>query len=279
MIEYIEEFIRILDQPFMLRAIYGGVLVSLLCGVIGIFTTLKKESFISDGIAHASLAGVAIGVLVSGEPVLLAMVLGVIMAIIITYIKHNTNIAIDSAIGIVYPFLFSIGVLLLFVERQFRGELETFIFGSVVTISNLDILYLLVVSVITLTAMFILYKEFLFAAFDKDFAKLSGINISRNEYILNILTAMTVVVSVKLVGIVLVTALIVVPAAHAKLHARKFSDMLPVVIIHSVSSFLIGIFLSLHVPPGPVIIIVSTVLFVIGAGYTQLKKYSYSEAV
>lgn len=265
MSEYFDTLRNILVEPFFVRAFLGGLLISIMTAVAGIFTVLRKESFIADGIAHASLTGVAIGLLSSMNPTLFAIVVGIAMSLIIVYVKRSKQVSSDAAIGVTYPFLFSIGILLLFLRDRYSRELETYIFGNIVTTSLPDVILLCSVFLILIAFFALNYRNMILATLNDDLAKISGINVNQLDYFFTIITSLVVIASVKIVGIVLVTAFLVVPVLHAQIYAKKFSDMLPIAITHNVVSFLIGIFISLNYPPGASIVLVSCSIYFIGS--------------
>jgi len=259
------DFFEVIQQPFMLRAIYGGVIVAILCALLGVFMTLKKESFMADAVAHASLAGVALAFLIAFEPVLIAIVVAVSMSIGFTYFKKNSKIAPDSIIGMLYSFLFAIGIILINLSHKYQPELATYLFGSILSVTWHDIFYSLIVFVITILFVWKYFPKLLYLTFDKEAAYIRGVKIEALEYLINILTSITIIISIKVVGIILVTALLIIPATTAKLIARNFKEMIPISIVQSLLSTIIGITASyyLNVPTGASIVVVSGLLFML----------------
>lgn len=273
MSDYLTSLAGILSEPFFVRAFIGGFLVAIMTALAGVFVVLRKESFIADGIAHASLTGVAIGLLASFNPTFLALLIGVLMSILIVYVKRSKGISSDSAIGVAYPFLFSIGIILLFLRGRYSAELETYIFGNVVTTSLTDVIILGIVFAVLILFLSKNYKGMILATLNDDIARISGIRVERLDYVFTILVSLVVIASVKIVGIILVTAFLVVPVLHAQMYAKKFANVLPIAITHNVISFLIGIFVSLNYPPGASIVLVScTIYFVSGLLHSFFAK-------
>ncbi|MFQ5493183.1 MAG: metal ABC transporter permease [Candidatus Dojkabacteria bacterium] len=264
---------EILSLPFMQRALLGGLLVAILAAVLGVFITLRRESFFSDAVAHASLSGVAVGFLLAVEPIPIALVVGVIMAVSITYLKKTTNISTDALIGIFYSILFAIGIVILNLSPTYKPELSTYLFGSILSVNQIDLIYALVTFVVSIVLISWLYKKLLYITFDPEAAYLRGIKVNHLEYLLNILAATTIIISIKIVGIILVTALLVIPATTAKITARNFKQMIPISIVQSVVSFIFGILLSfyLNTPIGATIVIVSGAIFMFIFLATKLR--------
>jgi zinc transport system permease protein len=272
MLEYIQTTIQLLNEPFMTRIIVGGIIISVLCAIVGSFITLKKESFIADGIAHASLSGVALGLVLSGQPTLFALIAAILMSLVITRIKLKTSISGDSAIGIIYPFMFALGVIIIFLRDRYSPETETYIFGNLISITSNDIIFAAIALIFTIIVVLWKYRDLVFVTFDRDSAKIRGINVNHIEYLYGILTAITVIASVKLIGIVMVTALLVVPGIFARIFAKKFSDIIPIAILQSLAAFLLGIFFSTNLPSGPVIVIFSVLILMVGIIINSFKK-------
>jgi len=256
------DLIELLQQPFMQRALLGGIMIAILCAVMGVFITLRKESFLADAVAHASLSGVAIALVLGLQPTLIAILTGAIMSVAIVYVKKRTTISSDALIGIFYSFFFASGILILDSSPR-QPELDTYIFGSLLSIGVVDLILSLVVFAVVMLCIQQLYKRLVFVTFDQESAWLHGIKTEFLEYLLAILASVTVIISIKIVGIILVTALLLIPASTAKLLAGSFKQMLPLAIIESLLAVLAGITLAyaFDTPIGATIVLVSSVLF------------------
>lgn len=238
-------------------AMITGILISIVCAILGVFITLKKEALLSDGLAHASLSGVAIAIVLSIQPFYIALATGVIMAIGIVYLKRNSNISSDTIIGILFTVLFAGGLLILSLSGEFQLELETYLFGSVLSITLNDILFAAAALIITALSIGLNYKKLIYIILDPEGAFIRGIKVERLEYLIGILTAVAIIISIKLVGVLLVTALLLIPAANAKLLSRKFSHMMPISIAHNVIVVVLGLLLAQNTPPGATIVLIS----------------------
>jgi zinc transport system permease protein len=270
--------IEIISQPFMQRAIIGGLIVALMCATVGVFVTLRKESFISEAIAHASLAGVAFAFLLAAQPLWMAVLVGILTSWGITFVQKRSNISADAVIGIFLTVVFALGVLILNILPGYKPELSSYLFGSILSISQNDIWTSLAFMAPVLGIVSFIYRPLLFAAFDPEYAQVRGIRVGLYDYLTRILSAIVVVLSIKLVGIVLVTAMIVIPASIAKLYANKFSQMIPYSLIFAIISVIVGLFASyfLNVPSGSTIVLTAGALFaalgIIKAVWLQMKK-------
>jgi zinc transport system permease protein len=257
--------IEILQLPFMQRAIIGGIIVALLCAILGVFVTLRKESFIADAIAHGSLAGVAIALVAGYNPILPAVLVAVLMAIGITYVKQNTVVSSDAIIGIFFSVIFAIAIVIINSSTKFRPELSSFLFGSILLITWLDIIYAGVILLLLTLFIKIFYYKLLYLIFDAEAAKVRGVPVKTLEYLLNIFVAIAIVVSIKVVGIILLTAMLIIPATNAKMIASKFSQMIPLAIVHNLVSVVLGMYMSyvFNAPAGATIVITSGIIFLL----------------
>jgi zinc transport system permease protein len=253
----------ILQLPFFQRALIAGIIISILCAIWGVFIVLRKQAFLSDAVAHASLTGIAIGLLLGLAPMPLAIATGVILAAGITYFKSRTILSDDSLIGILYTFLFAIGLLLLNLFPGFRPDLLSYLFGSLLSVSWGDIVLAGSTLAVTLVLVAVKYKQLLYFTFDPESARLRGINTRAYEYLVNILSAVATIIAIKSVGIVMVSALLLVPAASARLLAKNFHQMFPYAVTVGLISAISGSLGSyiLNTPSGPTIVVVSVLIF------------------
>lgn len=259
---------------FMIRALYAGVLVALACGVLGVFVVLRKQSFIADGVAHASLAGIAIGLLLSSNPILWAVAVAIVMSIALTFIKQNSKVSFDSSIGILYSFFFAIGILVISSINSYKPDLVSFLFGSLLFITWIEVVYALILLIFVAIFITIAYFKIVYMTFDIEGAKVRGVNVKFLEYFLNILVSIAVIVSVKLMGVVLVTAMLTIPATFAKLTAKNFSQVIWLSCIYAISSTSVGIILSyvLDLPSGATVVVLQSILLGVVILGTFLKS-------
>lgn len=265
---------EILQLPFFQRALIAGIIISVLCAIWGVFVVLRKQAFLSDAVAHASLTGIAIALLLGLSPLPLAILTGVLLAAGITFFKNRTILSDDSLIGILYTFLFAIGLLLINLFPSFRPDLFSYLFGSLLAVSWEDILLGSILLAFTLVLVITKYKQLLYFTFDPESAQLRGINTKAYEYLVNILSAIATIVAIKSVGIVMVSALLLVPATTSRLLAKDFKHMLPYSIIIGLIAAIFGIFSSyiLNTPSGPTIVIVSVLIFFGVYIYSRFKN-------
>lgn len=250
-----EQLLELLTYPFVQRAVIGGILVALLTSMIGILIVLRRSSMTGDAIAHASLAGVALGLLLNIHPLVTAAIVTIIIALLLPYVERSARIPIDSLLGFILPFFMALGVLMLSVLPGYQPELLSFLFGSILTIGWGDIVLIGAISIAALLSL-ILFKEQLIAvAFDEEYAEISGVRVNRLNIVYGLLLALTIVVGIQLVGIVLLNALLVIPASTVRLFARSLDQIFTLTPILSIIITASGILLSipLNLPTGPTI--------------------------
>lgn len=250
----------------MIRAIIAGTFVSVLLAWLGVFVVSRRMSLIGDGIAHASLAGIALALLAGWAPMPTAIVLAIIIAIVIFWLEKKTNISNDMAIAIILTTGMAIGVVLLHFYQGYQPELISYLFGNILTINMPDLWTIIISTVIILAIVALKYRQLLFTTFDPTGAYLAGINPGRYDLMLYIVTAIAIILSIKIVGIVLVSALLVTPSAFSRLFAKSFKNFLTITISSSTLIVLIGLIASfyLDLPSGATIILTSTTVFIFG---------------
>lgn len=271
----IEQITELLTFPFIHRALVGGVLVAILTSLMGVLVVLRRASFFGDAIAHSSLMGVALGLLIGLDPILVAAIYAVIVSFGLPYLKKHSNLPTDSLLGFILPFSMGMGVIILALIPGYQPELISFLFGSILAIGWINILLISVLVLIALVTMLVLRKKMVFASFDNEYAKVSGIHVERIDALYSVLLAITIVAGIRLVGIVLVNALLVIPASTVRLFSRSLSQMFIFTPIISIISTLSGIFLSfaLDIPTGPAIAVVSGLLFLMAVVVRKFKNY------
>jgi len=249
----------------MLRALAAGVIVGLICPAIGIFLVVRKLSLIGEGLGHASFAGVAIGWLLGTYPVVTAMVFAGLVAAGIEKLRSLRKTQGDVAIGVFLYTGLALGVVLISLGRPFSVDLYSYLFGSIVTVTGLDLLLMAGLGVIIFLALNLFFKEFFCLAFDADSARAGGIPAGFLNMLLIILTAMTVAVSMRVVGILLVSALMVVPVAAGMQVAASFRGAMFFSMAFSVLSVLAGLVASFYfnLAPGGTIVLFAVAIFAV----------------
>jgi ABC-type Mn2+/Zn2+ transport system permease subunit len=252
-----------LGRAFFLRALVAAVLVGTVCAVVGTYVVLKGLAFIGDAVSHAAFPGVVVAFLVGGSYYVGAAVAAVGTALSIGFIARRTQLRVDTTVGVVFAGTFALGVFLYSTIQGFAMDLMGMLFGNVLLISPGDLFGLVVLGLIVLAIVAALWKELLYSTFDPLGAAASGLPVEVLEYVFLALVALTIVVSLKAVGIILVVAMLVTPAATAQLLTVRFGRMMALAVLVGVASAVIGLYISLwaDAASGATIVLVETALF------------------
>ena len=253
---------ELLAMPFMQRALIGGALVGFLASYYGVFVVQRGLSFLGSGLAHAAFGGVALGLFLGAEPLWLALPFTVLVALAIMWVHDRTELGSDTTVGIFFAVSMALGILFLFLRREYADDAFTYLFGSILAVTRRDIE--LTAGVVILTLLLSpLWRRWAYTSFDRELALADRLPVRRDDYLLAGLIAVTIVLSIKVVGIVLIAACLVIPAATARLVSRTFRTMTVSAVLIGIFSALTGLSLSyyLDVPSGATIILFQAVLF------------------
>jgi zinc transport system permease protein len=253
---------EILSLPFMQRALVAGILVGFLASYYGVFIVQRGLGFLGSGLAHAAFGGVALGILLETEPIWVAVPFTVLVAIGITWVKDKTKLGGDTTIGIFFSVSMALGIIFIFLKRQYSSDAFNYLFGSILSVTLLDIVVPIILIIITLF-LFPFWKRWAYSSFDRELAQADRIPVQFDDYLLSILIAVTIVVSIKVVGIVLIAAFLVIPPAASRLMNKSFSKMTVVSVIIGISTALVGLWISyyMNVPSGATIILLQAAVF------------------
>lgn len=252
-----------LAYGFIQRALVSGLLLGVTCAVLAFFVVLRRMAFIGVGISHAALGGVALGVVLGVSPLVAATLFAVGVAWVIGWITRRGEISEDTAIGIFFPTAMALGVVLISISGAYRQDLLGYLFGNILSIGPGDVWLVLVLSGGALGLLAFYFKEFLFLAVDEEAARAAGLPATFLHFLLLTLLAVTIVAAMKLVGIVLVSAFLVIPAATGQAVARSMRGMLVIGVVAAVAAVLAGLWISWvwSLPSGASIVLVSAALF------------------
>jgi manganese/iron transport system permease protein len=254
-----------LGDAFFIRALLALALVGVVCAVVGTYVVLRGIAFIGDAISHAAFPGVVVAYLLQVPFYLGAAVAAVGTALAIGYVTKRSGLRQDTSIGVLFAGTFALGVFLFSSIQGYVADLFSFLFGNVLAIGVTDLVALLVLGGGVILAVAVLWKELLYATFDPLGAAASGIRVERLEYLFLALVALTIVVSLQAVGIILVVAMLVTPAATAQLLTVKFTRVMLLAGVIGIGSAVVGLYLSywLDVASGATIVLVQTGAFLL----------------
>jgi manganese/iron transport system permease protein len=254
-----------LAYEFFARALVASVLTGLVCAVVGTYVVLKGLAFVGDAVAHAAFPGIVAAILLKGPLYLGAGTAAVATALAIGWVTRHSRLRLDTAIGVVFAGTFAFGVFLFSSIRHFVTEPLAYFFGNVLAITPDDLAGLLLLGAFILGTVALFWKELLYATFDPLGAAASGLRVARLEYLVLVLVALTIVVSVQAVGIVLVVAMLVTPAATAQLVSARYTRLMATAVVVGVGSAVAGLYVSywLDVASGATIVLVQTGFFLL----------------
>ncbi len=260
-----------LAYPFMIRGLLAAILVGIVCATVGVYVVLRGMAFFGDALAHAILPGVAIGYLISGgtQTVVFwfALATAMLTAVGIGIVSQGASLKEDTAIGIVFAGMFALGIALISTVRGYAVDLAHFLFGNVLGVSNQDLWLTFLFGAVVLVIIILFYKEFMLLSFDPILAATLRIPATLLNYLLLVLIAITIVVSLQTVGVALMLAMLVTPPATAYLLTRRLPAMMMTSAALGAFAGVVGLYLSYYisVASGAAIVLVSTTLFVLAA--------------
>jgi zinc transport system permease protein len=255
--------INILQYQFVERAIIAGLFLGIVCAVMGVFLVLRKMSLIGDGLAHISFGAIAIGIVFGFYPLVTAIPLVIIASLIIYALTRKHIIEGDAIIGILASLGLATGVILSSISTGFNIDIFSYLFGNILSITQQELLFVIIGSIMILSIIILFYQEFMAISFNPEQAKISGIPVTILDILFSIITALTVLMSIKLAGALLVSALIILPASSSLQIAKSFQNTMLFAIVFALISILIGIIISFifNIPTGATIVTFNAIIF------------------
>ncbi len=263
-----------LSHGFMQNALLGGLMVSLVCGLLSVFIVLRRMAFVGAGISHSAFGGVALGFLLQIDPFWTGLFFSILVAFLIEGVQSRGRIEEDTAIGIFFAAAMALGVLFLHFSRTYNVDVFGILFGNILAIGQTQLLQVTVVAVLVLVFLLLFFKELVFISFDEEMAWVCGIPVNMLRYLLLAVLALVIIVAIYLVGIVLVSALLVIPAAVARNLTQHIRGMLLVSTAVAVGSTLAGLALSYRIdlPSGATIVVLLAMLFLLTTWWSRQRR-------
>ena len=263
-----------LSYSFMQRAVIAGSFIAALCAILGVFLVLRRLSLIGDGLSHVTFGALALGLFLKVTPMYVALPLVVLSSLGIMKLTDAQHIYGDAAIGIVSALGIAVGILLVSVTKGFNIDLFSYLFGNILAITKAEVWMSIILAITVIMIVAFYYYDLVVVTFDEECAQAEGINTKAVNKVLVVLTAVTVVLAMKVVGIMLVSALLILPTVTALQVAKGFRMTLLVAVITAVLSVWIGITLSFFLdwPSGATIVLVNFTLFIISYLSRKIKK-------
>jgi zinc transport system permease protein len=253
----------LLHFGFLQRALAAGIFVAVACAVLGVFLVLRKDAMIGHGLSHVAFAGVALGLFLNILPMAAALAVAVAGALAVMKVKSVAGLHGDTAIGIFSSLGLAIGILLATLAGNFSVDLLVYLFGEILAIDPLEVWLSIALAALVIAAVALNYPKLMFITFDRESARVAGVEVIKLDALLSILTAVTIVLGMKVVGILLVAALLVIPAAGGLISSGSFLRAMITASAISVFSVVSGLLaaLALNIPASAAIVIISFLVF------------------
>ncbi|MHC1610672.1 MAG: metal ABC transporter permease [Candidatus Methanospirareceae archaeon] len=270
--------IEILHYEFMRNALIAALLASIACGIIGVYVVVKRIVFISGGIAHAAFGGIGLAYFLGVNPVLGVIPFSIAAALCMGVISRRTKIPEDSAIGILWVMGMALGVVFVALSPGYAPELFGYLFGSILTVPASEIIIMLSLNAVIIAVVSSRYREFQAICFDEEYATAIGLPTERLYLLLLSLIALTVVLLIRVVGVILVIALLTIPAAMSRQFTHRLSSMMFLSVFLSAIFTVCGLWLSyaFDLPSGATIVLLSGTAFILSSvsKCTSLRGYN-----
>ena len=256
--------LEIFQYDFMVRAFEAGIAVGIVAPLIGMFLVVRRYSLMADTLAHVSLAGVAVGLLLAINPIFSAIVLSLLAAIGIESLRHSQRVFGESVLALFLSGSLAIAVIILSFAKGFNANLFSYLFGSISTVSLADLWVTIGLAFAVFFMTVFLYKELFFVSFDEELAQANGLPVKRLNIALVMLAAVAIALSIRIVGVLLIGALMVIPVISAMQYGKGFRTTLILSVVFSLIAVVVGLFVSfyLDLASGGAIVLVALLLFV-----------------
>jgi len=253
----------VLEFAFMQRALVAAILVGSVCGVLGFFIILRRLAFIGVGISHSAIGGVAIGLLLGIDPLITAAIFAVAVALGIAGVRKRAQLSEDAVIGVFFSGSMALGIVLFSMNHGYQQDLFGYLFGNVLALSNTELYLLATAGTLVVATIAVAFRELLFIAFDEEVARAYGRPVDVLNSVLMVLIAVTVIIGVRLVGVLLIEALLVVPAATAALWAGNFRSQILLSALLGAACGVVGLASAywLDIAAGGSIVLAAVILF------------------
>lgn len=270
----LKEIFQMLSYPFVIRAFIVGILVSLCAALLGVILVLKRYSLIGHGLADVGFASLAIASVLGISSIYISMPIITVCSFFIMYLSQNKKIHGDVAIGIFSTGALALGVLITSMKKGFNADIYSYMFGSILAINQSDVILSVFLSLVVLVLFSICYNRLFLVTVDESFARASGINVNLYQFLISFLTALTVVLGMRMMGTLLISSLVIFPAVIAKKIANSFKNLILLSAIISSLCFILGIWFSIvwGIPTGASIVVINILLLLLVSAFEYIFK-------
>ena len=255
----------LIQYGFMQRALISAIAISVICSIVGLFLVLKRHSLFGDALAHVAFGGISLGLFIGVYPLWTAYIVAILSAVGVNKLRESTKIPPDSSIAVLLTSGLAIGVILISISGGFTLNLFSLLFGNILLVGNDDLIMILITDAIVIPVIYILYKKLILIIFDENQAKVSGLNVTWINTLFIILASITIIASIRLVGVLLISSLIVIPNITALMLGKGFKKTIFISCAMSVFSVVFGIVISYYsnVAPSGMIVLTMVSMFLI----------------
>ncbi len=259
------ELLDFLNYSFAQNALIAAILTSVIASIVGAYIVARRSVFISGGITHASFGGMGIAYYYGFPPIVGAVIFAVLSAVGIEWSSKKAYLREDSAIAILWSLGMAIGILFIFLTPGYSPNLMSFLFGDILTVTLTEIYFLIALTVIIGIGLYLFYEPILYTAFDPEFSKITKLPVQKIKYVIGAIIAITIVLSIKVMGIILVLSLFTIPPSAANLFVKKFNQIINWSIAISIVGSLLGLIIAfkLDIPTGASIIFSLAICYII----------------
>ncbi len=267
----IELVVAPFEYSFMLRALIGSILVGVMCPLLGAYVVTRNLAFIGDALAHAVLPGMVVGFIVGINPAIAAVPTGISVAMLVRYVSRRAGLSTDTAIGILFATMFALGIVMLASAKTVRINMEDLLLGEILAISPTGIYISLAITGVVILGLFLFHHRLMFSSFDPVGSQVVGVRPNLADYVLMALLALVIVIGIQAAGIILVMAMLVIPAAAASLLTRRFVPMMMTAAVIGTAASVTGLYTSFHfnVPAGPAMTLIASGIFFLVALFSR----------
>ena len=276
MTDILDVFIKPFEYSFMVRALVVSVCVGVMCPLLGVYVVNRGLGFMGDAMAHSVMPGMVLAFILGISPFLGAIPTGIAVAFAIGYLGRKFRVSEDTSLGIMFAALFSIGLVMISLSKGISVRVEDILLGQILAVSSIDVVVTLSLAVLVLIVIGVLHRQLVFTSFDSLGATVIGLPTRLLDYLLLVSLALVIVVSLQAVGIVLVVAMLITPAAAGALLVRRFTKVMLVSVVVGVFSAVCGLYAAYHlnIPSGPSMTLVATAIFFLALTYNQIVTRS-----
>ncbi len=265
---------EIFQYEFIQRAIISGIAISISCSLLGLFLILKRFSLFGDAMAHVAFGGVSLGLFLKSNPVWVSFIVSILGGLAIVKLSSSKRVYSDSSIAVLLSFGLGMGLVLIGLSGGFSIDINSYLFGSILLVNYEETIISVSFSLVIVAFIILLYRRLVYLVFNEEQAKVSGLNVTLLNYLFIVLTTISIVNSIRLIGILMVSSLLVISNVASLLLSYGFKKTMIISVFFSVLSVIMGIVLSyeIDVPPSGMIVIILTAIFFI----TSILKYFYN---